>query len=129
MNQTINVSNEEHTLLFKHSTAAAWRFVFLFLVSIVLMIYDHRSNQTENLRTSLTTVVAPLQFSVSKPIEVAEWVKGSFSTHQQLTQENANLTSQLLLQKAEMQKIIALQKENKQLRALLRSTPSLQTNY
>lgn len=129
MNQTINVSNEEHTLLFKHNTAAAWRFVFLFLISIVLMIYDHRSNQTEKLRSSLTTVVAPIQFSVSKPIEVAEWLKASFSTHQQLTQQNANLKSQLLLQKAEMQKIISLQKENKQLRALLRSTPNLQTNY
>jgi len=125
----INVSNEEHTLLFKHNTAAAWRFVFLFLISIVLMIYDHRSSQTEKLHSSLTTLVAPLQFSISKPIEIAEWLKSSFSTHQQLTQENTNLKSQLLLQKAEMQKIISLQKENKQLRALLRSTPTLQTNY
>jgi rod shape-determining protein MreC len=54
-----------------------------------------------------------------------EWVKSSFTSHQELAQENTNLKSQLLMQKAEMQKIIALQKENKQLRALLRSSSSI----
>jgi len=126
MNHTISVSNEEQSLLFKQKTAAAWRFVILFLISIVLMMYDHRSHQTEKLRTSLTTVIAPIQFSVSKPIEILQWLKSSFSSHQELTEENANLKSQLLLQEAEMQKNIALEKENKQLRALLRSSSTIE---
>lgn len=125
MNQSINMSRQEQTLLFQENSAIAWRFVILVLASIVLMMYDHRSNQTEKLRNSLTTAVAPLQFSVSRPIEVVEWVKSSFSSHQELALENTNLKSQLLMQKAEMQKIIALQKENKQLRALLRSSSTI----
>ncbi|MAZ39758.1 MAG: rod shape-determining protein MreC [Legionellales bacterium] len=126
MNQSISLANEERALLFKHKAATAWRFVILFLFSIILMMYDHRSHQTEKLRTSLTTVIAPLQFSVSKPIEILEWLKSSFSSHQKLAEENTNLKSQLLLQRAEMQKSISLQKENKQLRALLRSSSTIE---
>lgn len=125
MNHTISLSNEDNPLLFKQKSAVAWRFVVLFIFSIVLMMYDHRSSQTEKLRSSMMTFAAPLQFSVSTPMEFLAWIKDNFLTHQQLTTENATLKSQLLLQEAQLQKIIALEKENKQLRALLRSTSTV----
>jgi rod shape-determining protein MreC len=126
MSRSISLSNEEDPSLFKHNTVVAWRFVVLFILSIILMMYDHRSNKAAAFRSAVMSIVAPAQFSISKPIEYFAWVKSSFTTHQQLTEENTHLKSELLLQKAELQKILALEKENKQLRALLRSSSAVQ---
>ena len=94
----------------------------LILLAIVLMIFDHRTVYFVKIRTVLSAVVAPLQYVVDWPIEFVDWVGSSFTAHQKLFAENASLKVQQLLLKARLQKLISLEKENHQLRALLASS-------
>lgn len=92
------------------------------------MFYDQKKQQSERLHAALTVAVAPLQFAVSAPFDVLAWAKDSFTTHQKLLEENANLNAELLLQQAQIQKILELERENAQLRALLKSASYLTSN-
>jgi rod shape-determining protein MreC len=92
------------------------------------MFYDQKKQQSEHLHSALSAVVAPLQYAISMPFELLAWAQDSFSTHQQLLQENADLKAKLLLQQAQIQKILELEKENRQLRALLKSSSYLGSN-
>jgi rod shape-determining protein MreC len=104
------------------------RFIFLLVLSGCLMFYDQQKHQAEHIRSALSAVVAPLQYAVSTPVELLEWAHTSVSSHQALLQDNANLKARLLLQQAQIQKILELEKENSQLRALLQSSSYLNAN-
>ena len=112
-------------MLFKRRSTDIFRFVLLVALSLFLIVYDQKKHQTEHLRSALTAFVAPIQFTVSMPFDLISWAKDSFSTHQQLLQENTDLKAEWLLQQAQIQKMLALEKENSQLRALLKSSSYL----
>lgn len=97
--------------------------LFLFLsLSILLLIADHTGSYTSRLRAVLSIVVAPIQYVVDFPMKTVDWVKTSVATHQRLLTENTNLRAQQILLQTRVQKLIALEKENQQLRALLKSS-------
>jgi len=101
------------------------RFAILIAFSVVLMIVDHYpQGYLKPLRSTLAVVVAPIPYVVNWPAKMVEWTQDSFSSHQALLEDNANLRVQLLLLKAHLQKFITLQQQNAQLRALLQSSPS-----
>lgn len=116
-------------MLFQRRSTPGFRFVFLLLLSGCLMFYDKKYQQSERLHATLSALVAPLQYAISTPFDVLQWARDSFSTHQQLRQENTDLNAQLLLQQAQLQKIIELERENTQLRALLKSSSYLTGNF
>lgn len=89
------------------------------------MTLDHQFNYFGRLRGMLSIVVAPLQYFVDRPVGFIRWVDTSFTTQQNLLVENAQLRARQLLLYAKLQKAIALEKENEQLRALLRSSSNL----
>jgi rod shape-determining protein MreC len=64
-----------------------------------------------------------VQYAVDKPIKMVRWLSESFTQRQDLMQQNAHLKAQVLLLKARLYKTQILQKENQQLRALLKSQP------
>lgn len=70
-------------------------------------------------------VVAPIQYLVDRPVEFIRWVETSFMTQQNLLIENAQLRARQLLLYAKLQKVAALESENDQLRALLRSSTNI----
>ena len=104
------------------------RTLLLVLITIVIITFDHRTVYFVKLRAILSTVVAPLQYIVDWPIDFVDWLDSSFTTHQILVAENASLRVQQLLLKAQLQKLLALEKENNQLRALLTSSPHVSNN-
>ncbi len=89
------------------------------------MMMDHQFAYFERLRSLLSVIVAPMQYSVDRPVEFVRWIDTSFTTQQNLLIENAQLRARQLLLYAKLQKVLALERENEQLRALLQSASNI----
>ena len=89
---------------------------------MVLMTLDHRYNQLDTLRAGLSVVVYPLQLAVEMPGTMISWFRESLATRRQLQEENDSLQTQLLMLKAQSQKLQSLEVENIRLRELLESS-------
>lgn len=77
----------------------------------------------KTVRASLSALVSPTQYMVDWPADMLRWAGESIQNKQQLLAENANLSVQVLLLKAQLQKLILLEQENTQLREFLHSSP------
>lgn len=99
--------------------------VFLILISIGLMTVDHRHGHLENVRSFLSTLVYPLQYIVNMPLQAGGWINNSIVTQKQLLEENEDLSKDLLLLNAKLQKYDIIIEENNRLRELLESSVRL----
>ncbi|HED19541.1 MAG TPA: rod shape-determining protein MreC [Gammaproteobacteria bacterium] len=98
------------------------RLVGLVALSIALMTIDHRQHHLESVRAALSVLVYPLQWVVDLPHTSSEWFRESLSTRRELQEDNASLRTQQLVLNTELQKLEALEAENRRLRALLDSS-------
>lgn len=94
----------------------------LVLLSIGFMTIDHREHHLDSVRGGLSVLVYPLQWLVDLPGSTSEWFRESLSTRRELQEENASLRTQQLLLNTQLQKLEALEAENRRLRALLDSS-------
>lgn len=108
--------------LFIRGPSVGFRVLALLVVSVALMVVDHRGNELERLRAVLSLVVYPLQYVVNLPAEGYGWLSEALHTHRALLADNAQLREQNLLLKQRSQKFAALQAENMRLRELLDSS-------
>jgi len=92
------------------------------LLSIALMTIDHRQHHLDSMRSALSVVVYPLQLLVDLPGNTIDWFRESLSTRRQLQEENFSLRKQQLVLNTQLQKLEALEAENRHLRALLDSS-------
>lgn len=97
----------------------------MILISIGLMTVDHRHGHLENVRSFLSTLVYPLQYIVNMPLQAGSWVSNSVVTQKQLLEENQDLSKDLLLLNAKLQKYDIILEENNRLRELLESSVRL----
>jgi rod shape-determining protein MreC len=86
------------------------------------MVMDHRYRSLESVRAGLSVIVYPLQLAVGMPRSISDWFRESLASRRTLQEENASLRTQQLMQKAQMQKLAALEAENIRLRQLLDSS-------
>lgn len=108
--------------IFKKSSASAPKILFFALVAASLIVLDRRFEFFQNWHAKLTGVVAPVQILVDTPIRWVRDVTTNFKAQSQLVEENARLRVQLMLLDSQLQKLLTLERENAQLRELLRST-------
>ncbi len=94
----------------------------LVLLSIGFMTVDHREHHLDSVRGGLSVLVYPLQWLVDLPRSTSEWFRESLSTRRELQEENASLRTQQLVLNTQLQKLEALEAENRRLRALLDSS-------
>lgn len=87
------------------------------------MISDHNSSYFRRVQANASIVGLPLQYLANWPVEFFEWLGASISTQHQVLEENARLRAEHLLLQAKLQRLVAIQNENSQLRALLQSSP------
>lgn len=73
--------------------------------------------------TMLNTATMPFKYVVDRPIRFGHYILNSLAANQALIEENANLQAKTILLEAKLQKFLDLEKENKELRALLSSNP------
>jgi len=91
------------------------------MLSISLMVMDHRFQATNFVRSTLSIVVYPLRYLVNLPSDIINWTSDSFVSHTTLEEQNQTLKIQNQLLQAKLQKYASLKAENANLRALLKS--------
>lgn len=92
------------------------------VVSLALMIIDHRQHHLESVRAAVSTLTYPLQYIASLPLSAGDAISETFSSRTQLQDENRNLKKENLLLQVRQQKMNALETENMRLRNLLESS-------
>ena len=111
--------------LFLKGPSVTFRMIILVIVSIALMTIDHRWNHLEIVRSTLSHLLYPLQYTVDLPIRLYNWSEKTLSSQQALLQENKTLLDQQLQNSVSLQKLDILEKENSRLRELLSATPKV----
>ncbi|PMB54681.1 Rod shape-determining protein MreC [Coxiella-like endosymbiont] len=91
-------------------------------LSIVLILLDQKTFFFHKIRANLSLVVFPIQYLVNTPIKTIHWIATNITTQQQLMADNARLRAHEWLLESKLQKLLALERENAQLRELLKST-------
>ena len=108
--------------LFERGPSALIRFVVVSILSLVLMIADHREEHLEAARNLLSTLVYPLHYAVDLPIRWGNWLAGRLVSRRTLLHENQRLRQEYLSAQLRIKKYEELEAENQRLRALLNST-------
>jgi len=101
------------------------RIVFLMILSITLMLVDHRTQQLERLRGALHTVVHPIVFLSTIPGEAIERMRRGFEQRSSLRIENERLRQENLLLRSRMEKLYSLEADNERLKQLLGQSQQL----
>ena len=109
-------------LLFKRSSMPGLRTLIYMGLAITLVILDQKALFFQKVRADLALIVLPLQYLVSVPIKTIYWITTNVTTQQQLVADNARLRSNELLLESKLQKLLTLERENAQLRSLLKSS-------
>jgi rod shape-determining protein MreC len=93
-------------------------FFFLTIVSITLMVLDHRGNYLETAKMWMGLATHPFYSVVQAPFDVWSWLTGSFADRTQLRQANGRLTEQLRVARIRALQFESLNEENRRLRAI-----------
>jgi len=89
------------------------------------MVLDYRYDYLSNARKGVSTVLAPIYFLANLPNDIASWADNNIVSRNDLLNENRELEDELLILKAQNQRLIGLESENARLRALLGSSRNL----
>ncbi|MEJ2609024.1 MAG: rod shape-determining protein MreC [Candidatus Thiodiazotropha sp.] len=108
--------------MFTQGPSITTRLVVASLLSISLMVLDHRYNHLESLRSTLSVLLYPIQYLASLPVQLSESASNAFVSRNQLEEQRDNLHLENLQLRARLQKFEALEAENMRLRGLLDSS-------
>ena len=104
------------------ATSLGARFLLLSVVSLALMVLDHRDDHLSRLRQAFSVLVYPIQMSVNLPFKAWQWASISLADRAELLSENAELKAEQLSYNVRLQRMAALEAENTRLRAILDSS-------
>jgi rod shape-determining protein MreC len=93
-------------------------FVFLSIVSITLMVLDHRGTYLETAKMWMGTATHPFYAVVQAPFDLWSWLTGSFVDRDQLRAENERLSEELRVARIKALQFESLNEENRRLRAI-----------
>lgn len=94
------------------------RFFFLAIVSVVVMVLDHRGGYLDTANGWLRAAVTPLYSVVQTPFDLWNWLTESFSDRSRLRADNARLTEELRVARVQLLRFDSLNEENRRLRAI-----------
>jgi len=101
------------------------RFVLLALLSVAVMVLDHREGHLERVREWLSAATYPLQWAVDVPHRVADWLGASYADRASLRAENERMQAELRIANLRLQRFEALEAENSRLRAIRQSSSGI----
>jgi rod shape-determining protein MreC len=96
--------------------------LLLVVLSIAVMVVDHRFHHLEVVRSNISFVISPLRYLVSLPATAGNWLGEWFTSHTELMDENEQFKDQNRILSARLQKLEILAEENARLRNLLGSS-------
>jgi len=110
-----------------YQRSSLWLRAFAFSVlAIVILICDQRIDAFHQSSVRVSFRVAyPFQWLIDAPMRLSHWLALNIQSQQNLINENAKLHAETILLQAQLQRSLALEKENAQLRQLLQSTPKV----
>lgn len=103
---------------FRHGPGPLARLVFFALLSLLLMAIDTRFKYLPEIRQTIAVAIYPLQRLAHLPTAIYDQVSGLFVSRN-LVDEIAYLRQQHLTDRGKLQRLLALEAENAQLRNLL----------
>ncbi len=106
-------------LSFRQGPYTLVKLLLLVLLSLGLLVADHRFRAMEPVRAALGTIVAPIQYVVTLPGQLFGLTSETFKSHTTLLEENQALREKQLRQEARLQRLWTLEQENARLRSLL----------
>lgn len=109
--------------LFLRGPSATVRMAVLVIASITLMTVDHRWHSVDMVRSALSSIIYPLQYTIDLPIRLFYWADESLSNQQSLLEKNREFEARHLENRVQLQKLDIIEKENQRLRKLLSATP------
>ncbi|MES9993720.1 MAG: rod shape-determining protein MreC [Candidatus Thiodiazotropha sp.] len=108
--------------MFTQGPSITTRLVTAVLLSIVIMVLDHRYNHLESLRSGLSVLLFPVQYLASLPVILSESASDAITSRSELESEREKLHKENLVLRARQQKFESLEAENMRLRGLLDSS-------
>ncbi|MCW4330478.1 MAG: rod shape-determining protein MreC [Candidatus Thiodiazotropha endolucinida] len=109
-------------LIFTQGPSITTRLVAAALLSIAIMVLDHRYNHLESLRSGLSVLLFPVQYLASLPLLLSESASDAINSRSEIEAERDRLHAENLRLRARQQKFEALEAENMRLRGLLDSS-------
>ena len=91
---------------------------FLGIVSVVVMVLDHRGGYLETARLWMSAAANPVYAVVQTPQQLWSWITGNFADRSRLQTENAQLTEQLRVARSQLLRFESLNEENRRLREI-----------
>lgn len=91
---------------------------FLGVVSVVVMVLDHRGGYLDTARLWMSAAATPIYAVVQTPYQLWSWITGSFADRSRLRTENEKLTEQLRVVRMKQLQFAALGEENRRLREI-----------
>jgi rod shape-determining protein MreC len=91
---------------------------FLGVLSVVVMVLDHRGGYLDTARLWLSAAVSPIYAVVQTPYQLWSWVSESFADRSRLRTENEQLTEQLRQARTQLLRFESLSEENRRLREI-----------
>jgi len=98
---------------------------FLGVVSVVVMVLDHRGGYLDTARLWMSAAANPIYAVVQTPYQLWNWMTGSFADRSHLRTENAQLTEQLRVARTQLLRFEALNEENRRLREIREASKGL----
>lgn len=92
------------------------------IASVALLATEHKSQQLDPLRTTLSFFIDPLKYLVDLPTVLVKNATNTVSSYETLKRENKRLREEQLIHQTRLLKFAALEKENIRLRALLENS-------
>jgi len=113
----VTLSSDSRNIIGRGPPLGAGLF-FLGIVSVGVMMLDHRSNYLDTVRQWLGAAAAPVYGVVQTPGQAWDWLTGSFADRNRLRTENAELSEQLREARVKLLQFDSLREENVRLRAV-----------
>lgn len=92
------------------------------ILSLTLLVLDHRFHHLQQLRSTLAFLTYPLHYLADLPFTASRWLSETTSSQETLLEQNRELRDENLRLKVELQKYESLQAENLRLRDLVDSS-------
>jgi rod shape-determining protein MreC len=108
--------------IFLQGPSPTARMLVAVILSLALIVADHRFHHLDRARTLLSTLTYPLIYSASLPALSVAWAEGALISRTELEERNRYLHQENLALRARLQQLEALEAENMRLRDLLGSS-------
>ena len=111
------IQDQDHRPLLLQGPSLGLRLAVLGILSLALMVADHRGGFLDAFRAAASTAVHPVRRAVDAPFSAWESLGGELRTRADLRAENVELQAENLGLKLRLMRFEALERENQRLRA------------